>query len=263
MISAEEQKQVLFLVRQTKDLILKEMKNEEVMVKGAANYVTNVDLAVQNFLKEELGKAFPDIALIAEEKENTGLSEEETYWILDPIDGTANLILDFRMSAVALGLYEKGEIVFGAVFNPFTDELFHAAKGEGAYLNGNAIHASSTEHFGDAVISYGSTPYTKSEAKNLFPIFYNIFMKCGDFRRTGSAELDMCYVACGREHGYLERDLKPWDYSAGTIIVREAGGVVRTWKGEEPTYLTNGDILACALQFEEILLKELAGEKKS
>ena len=167
MISAEEQKQVIALVRQTKDLILKEMKNEEVMVKGAANYVTNVDLAVQNFLKAELGKAFPDIALIAEEKENTGLSEEGTYWIL---------IFGFRMSAVALGLYEKGEIVFGAVFNPFTDELFHAAKGEGAYLNGNAIHASSTEHFGDAVISYGSTPYTKSEAKNLFPIFYKIFM---------------------------------------------------------------------------------------
>ena len=90
MISAEEQKQVIALVRQTKDLILKEMKNEEVMVKGAANYVTNVDLAVQNFLKAELGKAFPDIALIAEEKENTGLSEEGTYWILDPIDGTAN-----------------------------------------------------------------------------------------------------------------------------------------------------------------------------
>ena len=83
------------------------------------------------------------------------------------------------MSAVALGLYEKGEIVFGAVFNPFTDELFHAAKGEGAYLNGNAIHASSTEHFGDAVISYGSTPYTKSEAKESVSDFHNIFMKCG------------------------------------------------------------------------------------
>ena len=138
MISAEEQKQVIALVRQTKDLILKEMKNEEVMVKGAANYVTNVDLAVQNFLKAELGKAFPNIALIAEEKENTGLSEEGTYWILDPIDGTANLILGFRMSAVALGLYEKGEIVFGAVFNPFTDELFHAAKGE-AFTFGPAV----------------------------------------------------------------------------------------------------------------------------
>ena len=112
MISAEEQKKVADLVKQTKDLILKEMDEEEVMIKGAANYVTNVDLAVQNFLKEELGKVFPEISLIAEEKENLGLSKEETYWILDPIDGTTNLIRDFHMSAVALGLYEKGEIVF-------------------------------------------------------------------------------------------------------------------------------------------------------
>ena len=123
MISAEEQKKVADLVKQTKDLILKEMDEEEVMIKGAANYVTNVDLAVQNFLKEELGKVFPEISLIAEEKENLGLSKEETYWILDPIDGTTNLIRDFHMSAVALGLYEKGEIVFGIVYYPFTDEM--------------------------------------------------------------------------------------------------------------------------------------------
>ena len=161
MIEAQQQKKVIELVRQTKDLILREMQKEEVMVKGAANYVTNVDLAVQNFLKEELGKAFPEIPLIAEEKENTGLLKDGVYWILDPIDGTANLILDFHMSAVALGLYEKGEIVFGVVYNPFTDELFHGAKGEGAYLNDRKIHVSDTENFGDAVISYGSTPYTK------------------------------------------------------------------------------------------------------
>ena len=236
MISAEEQKKVADLVKQTKDLILKEMDEEEVMIKGAANYVTNVDLAVQNFLKEELGKVFPEISLI---------------------DGTTNLIRDFHMSAVALGLYEKGEIVFGIVYNPFTDEMFQAAKGEGAYLNGRKIQVSDTPDFGDAVISYGSTPYKKEEARNLFPIFYSIFMKCGDFRRTGSAELDMCYVACGREHGYIERDLKPWDYSAGTVILREAGGVVKNWKGEEPSYLKNEDILACVPQFEENLLKEL------
>ena len=257
MISEEEQKKVAALVRQTKELIQKEMADEEIMVKGAANYVTNVDLAVQTFLKEELGKAFPEIELIAEEKENQGLSENKTYWILDPIDGTTNLILDFHMSAVALGLYEKGEIVFGIVYNPFSDELFRGAKGKGAYLNDRRIHVAETPKFEDAVISYGSTPYTKEEARNLFPIFYNIFMKCADFRRTGSAELDMCYVACGREHGYIERDLKPWDYSAGTVILREAGGTVKNWKGKEPSYLKNEDILACAPQFEDVLLKEL------
>ena len=258
MISEEQQKKVIALIKRTKELILNEMNREEVMVKGAANYVTNVDLAVQEFLKEELGRTFPDIALIAEEKENQNLSADRDYWILDPIDGTTNLILDFHMSAVALGLYEKGEIVFGIVYNPFSNELFHAAKGKGAYLNDRKIQVSDTPKFKDAVISYGSTPYTKEKAKELFPIFYDIFMKCGDFRRTGSAELDLCYVACGREHGYFEFDLKPWDYSAGTVILREAGGVVKNWKGGEPSYLKNENILACAPQFADILLKELA-----
>ena len=256
-MNKENQSKIIELVRQTKPLIFPEMTHEKVTEKGAADYVTNVDVAVQKYLKEALGNEFPDIALIAEEKENLGLDPDKSYWILDPIDGTTNLIRDYHLSAVSLGLYENGEITFGVVYNPFTEELFYGAKGEGAYLNGRKIQVSDTPDFGDAVISYGSTPYKKEEARNLFPIFYSIFMKCGDFRRTGSAELDMCYVACGREHGYIERDLKPWDYSAGTVILREAGGVVKNWKGEEPSYLKNEDILACVPQFEENLLKEL------
>ena len=216
MISREEQAKITDLVRETKELIFQEMKNEKVTEKGAADYVTNVDLAVQNFLKEKLERVTPDIPLIAEEKENKNLDPEGIYWILDPIDGTTNLIHDYHLSAVALGLYEKGEIIFGIVYNP----------------------------------------YEKNRAKALFPVFYDIFMKCADFRRTGSAELDMCYVACGRQHGYIEVNLKPWDYSAGTIILREAGGTVNTWKGQEPPYLKNANILACAPQFAEILLEE-------
>ena len=255
MISAEEQKKVADLVKQTKDLILKEMDEEEVMIKGAANYVTNVDLAVQNFLKEELGKVFPEISLIAEEKENLGLSKEETYWILDPIDGTTNLIRDYHLSAVSLGLYENGEITFGVVYNPFTEELFYGAKGEGAYLNGAPIQVSNQPEFRDAVVSFGSSPYEKNRAKELFPVFYNIFMNCADFRRTGSAALDICYVACGRQHAYLEQNLKPWDYSGASIILREAGGVITDWGNKELPYLSNSDILACVPQFREILLK--------
>ncbi len=256
MISREEQAKITDLVRETKELIFQEMKNEKVTEKGAADYVTNVDLAVQNFLKEKLERVTPDIPLIAEEKENKNLDPEGIYWILDPIDGTTNLIHDYHLSAVALGLYEKGEIIFGIVYNPFTEELFSGTKGQGAYLNGKQIHVSGLKDFKDAVISYGSSPYEKNRAKALFPVFYDIFMKCADFRRTGSAELDMCYVACGRQHGYIEVNLKPWDYSAGTIILREAGGTVNTWKGQEPPYLKNANILACAPQFAEILLEE-------
>ena len=247
-MNKENQSKIIELVRQTKPLIFQEMTHEKVMEKGAADYVTNVDVAVQNYLKEALEKEFPKIRLIAEEKENLGLDPDNSYWILDPIDGTTNLIRDYHLSAVSLGLYENGEITFGVVYNPFTE-------GEGAYLNGAPIQVSNQPEFKDAVVSFGSSPYEKNRAKELFPVFYNIFMNCADFRRTGSAALDICYVACGRQHAYLEQNLKPWDYSGASIILREAGGVITDWGNKELPYLSNSDILAYVPQFREILLK--------
>ena len=250
-MNKENQSKIIELVRQTKPLIFQEMTHEKVTEKGAADYVTNVDVAVQKYLKEALGNEFPDIALIAEEKENLGLDPDKSYWILDPIDGTTNLIRDYHLSAVSLGLYENGEITFGVVYNPFTEELFYGAKGEGAYLNGAPIQVSDQPEFKDAVVSFGSSPYEKNRAKELFPIFYNIFMNCADFRRTGSAALDICYVACGRQHAYLEQNLKPWDYSGASIILREAGGTITDWGNKELPYLANSDILACVPQFRD------------
>lgn len=257
MLTEIQRKRVMELVRQTKPLIYREMGQEKVTVKGAADYVTNVDLAVQEFLKTSLNREFPQISMIAEEKENRNLSRENFYWILDPIDGTTNLIQDYHLSAVSLGLYEKGEITFGVVYNPFTEELFHAAKGEGAFLNGKKIEVSPLPDFKDAVVSFGSSPYEKDRAKELFPIFYRIFMNCADFRRTGSAALDLCYVACGRQHAYIEQDLKPWDYSAGSLILTEAGGAAVSWEGGSLPYLVNSDVLASAPQFLETLKKLL------
>lgn len=254
MLSKKGQNQVLDLVRQTRELVTRELEKAKVTVKGAADYVTNVDFAVQDFLKRELEERFPEIFMIAEEKENSDLSADNRYWILDPIDGTTNLIHHYGLSAVALALYEKGEITFGAVYNPFNDELFHGAKGQGAYLNGEPIHTDETVELKDAVVSYGSSPYEKDRAKTLFPIFYRVFTKSGDFRRTGSAELDLCYVACGRQHGYFEQNLKPWDYSAGSIIVKEAGGVITDWKGGDLPFLKNGNVLAATKRLEKELL---------
>ena len=256
MFIEAQKNEVLELVKQTKPLIIREMSQEKVTVKGAADYVTNVDFAVQDFLKNSLYEMFPQISMIAEEKENRNLSEKESYWILDPIDGTTNLIRDYHLSAVSLALYEKGEITFGAVYNPFTEELFHAVKGEGAFLNGEKINVSSLQDFKDAVVSFGSSPYEKNRAKDLFPVFYRIFINCADFRRTGSAALDLCYIACGRQHGYIEQNLKPWDYSAGSLILAEAGGIAVTWEGGALSYLKNSDVLGCAPQFLETL-KEL------
>ena len=133
MLNAEEQIEVLALVSSTKNQILSEQEKAEVTVKGAADYVTNVDVAVQEFLKRELAERFPDVRMLAEEQVNTGFMEEGKYWILDPIDGTTNLIHDMKLSTVALGYYENGEITFGAVYNPFMDELFHASLGGRAW----------------------------------------------------------------------------------------------------------------------------------
>lgn len=255
MLTQKEQKQVVEIVVETRPLILEEMKRAKVMVKGAADYVTNVDFAVQEHLKRTLEEKFPGIEMIAEEKGgDIERTPEGSYWILDPIDGTTNLIHHYGLSAVALALYEKGEITFGVVYNPFYDELFYGAKGCGAYMNHEPIHVSEISQLKDAVISYGSSPYEKEYADELFPIFCRIFKKCADFRRSGSAELDMCYVACGRIEGYLEKNLKPWDYSAGSIILKEAGGCACGWRGENLSYLANEDVLCCTGQLKEQLL---------
>lgn len=257
MLEYQEQKEVLSLIKKTRELIYRELKAAKVTVKGAADYVTNVDFAVQDFLKRELVIRFPDIPMIAEEKENKNLCPNGSYWILDPIDGTTNLIHHYGLSAVALALYEQGEIVFGAVYNPFHEELFYAAKGEGAYLNGERIFTDNHVELKDAVVSYGSSPYEKQRAEKLFPLFYRIFMQAADFRRTGSAELDLCYVACGRQHAFLEQDLKPWDYSAGSLILTEAGGVIKCWDGKALPYLVNADIATSTEKLAEPIMNAI------
>lgn len=255
MLTKEEQKKVIDLVCQTKTLIDQELEHAKITVKGAADYVTNVDFAVQNFLKRELEELFPEILLIAEEKENLNLDAKKRYWILDPIDGTTNLIHHFGMSAVSLGLYEDGEITFGVVYNPFHEELFTGVKGEGAFLNGEKIHVSEIAELKDAVIGYGSSPYEKENAKESFSLFYRLFINCADFRRMGAAALDLCYVACGRQEGFFEKNLKPWDYAAGSVILTEAGGVITDWKGEKLPYLRNSEVFCCSKKIEKELRK--------
>lgn len=252
-LNKEQQKEIIELVRGTENLIFRELEHAKVTEKGAADYVTNVDIAVQNYLKEELACRFPDIEMIAEEKKNENLKRDGQYWILDPIDGTTNLIHHYGMSAVSLGLYDAGEIIFGVVYNPFHKEMFYAAKGEGAFRNEEAIHVNDRLPMKDSVVCYGSSPYEKARAAELFRIFYRIHMKCADFRRSGSAALDLCYVAAGRQAAFLEQNLKPWDYAAGSLIVTEAGGVIKNWEGEKLPYLENSDIFSAAPQIENDL----------
>ncbi len=241
------------LVHSTRSIIFDEEMAHAVTIKGAADYVTKVDLAVQEYMRKELKRLTPDVLLLSEEQENRDLDERKTYWILDPIDGTTNLIHDYRMSAVSLGLYENRRITFGVVYNPFTEETFHAVRGQGAFLNQRPIRVSHRDALDTCVISFGSSPYEKEKARMLFPIFQNIFMQTADFRRSASAALDLCYVAAGRVDGFLEYNLKPWDYAAGALIVEEAGGTIADWKNQPLPYLRNSGILTATPEIYERL----------
>lgn len=256
--SAVDINDVKELVCSVDSIIFDERAVSDIKVKGAADYVTRVDLGVQDFLQRELYKKYPEIGFIGEEKERFCADPNGSYWILDPIDGTTNLIHHYRMSAVSLGLYEKGRMTLGIVYNPFSRELFTAAAGQGAYLNGEKIHVSAAQRLEDALVAYGSSPYEKERAHRLFALYEKIFLHCADFRRSGSAALELCYVACGRQDAYLEENLKPWDYAAGALILKEAGGVTGTWKkGEQLPFLENADVFAASAGVEEELRRLL------
>lgn len=245
--------EIIKLVHSTRNIIFNEEMAHAVTVKGAADYVTKVDVAVQEYMRKELKCLTPDVLLLSEEQENQDLDAQNAYWILDPIDGTTNLIHDYHMSAVSLGLCENGQITFGVVYNPFTEETFHAVRGQGAYLNGKPIHVSHREDFGACVIALGSSPYEKDKADMLFPLFQKVFMETADFRRSASAALDLCYVAAGRVDGYFEYNLKPWDYSAGALIIEEAGGRISDWEGHALPYLQNASVITATPEIYEKL----------
>lgn len=231
------------LVRSAKAIVMDGEASQQFTVKGEADYVTQTDYRVQEYLMERLGALAPGAGFLAEERENTDCAGGPA-WILDPIDGTTNLIHDYRMSAVSLAFYDGREVVFGAVYNPFAEELFTAEKGKGAFLNGSPIRCTKTDRICECLASVGTAPYYKQEAAHNFERFQKVFLACQDIRRSGSAALDLCYVACGRTDAYFERHLKPWDYAAGLLLVREAGGCVTGWLGEALEATKTCDVLA-------------------
>lgn len=234
---------VIELVKQAKPFIQNRDMADHIKVKGPADYVTQVDTNVQKFLSEKLYELAPQIQFLGEEEGLHAMSSD-TFWILDPVDGTTNLIHDYQHSTVSLGLYEKGEIVMGVIYDPFREEVFHAEKGKGSFRNGEPIHAARAGTLGETIVAIGTAPYQKELAHENFQRFERIFMKCQDIRRTGSAAMDLAYVACGRIGGFFEARLQPWDFAAGMLLVEEAGGRITRFDGSAVNPVEPGGILA-------------------
>ncbi len=212
---------------------------------GTANFVTAYDVRVQQILMEKLSAILPDAKFFAEEKENSGEDTKNGLcFVIDPIDGTTNFIHDYKSSSVSVGLLFDGKPVFGAVYDPYKDEMYTAHVGEGAFCNGQAIHVSGYD-LAHSLVCFGTSPYYKDElADDAFALAKELFISGSDIRRGGSAAIDMCAVACGRMDVFFENRLSPWDYMASYVIITEAGGCMHNYAGK-PVVFDRADSVVC------------------
>ena len=244
------------IIREASKLFLDRTAASQAREKGVCNFVTAVDEAVQVFIQNKLYALYPDIQFIGEEKDNSAIDMSGAVWVLDPVDGTTNLIHDYHASAISLALMENQEVVMGIIYDPYLDEMYHAEKGKGSFMNGTPIHVSRVPAMHKSLIAIGTSPYFKEETDKNFVLFSKIFHNCQDIRRCGAASLDLAHVACGRIDGYLENHLKIWDYAAGTLIVREAGGTVLSYQGNELPMAMSGNVVAGNPKIAEVLVRD-------
>jgi len=192
--------------------------------------VTRYDAAVQAQLRESLLALEPEADFFGEEGTHASSSDAACRFIVDPIDGTTNFIKGLRHSCVSAGFERAGKIILGAVYNPYSDELFSAERGVGSFLNGRPLRVTD-QPMEKAVAFFGTSPYYPDCLNETFRLARQLTESCIDIRRSGSAALDLCEVAAGRAELFYEYRLSPWDYAAGSLIVAEAGGLVSTLAG--------------------------------
>ena len=209
---------------------------------GHANFVTEADMASQAFLLRGLSSLLPQAHFFAEEQEENELAPGFN-WIIDPIDGTTNFIRGYRPSAISVGLVEDGCPALGLVLYIHSGELFTAARGQGAFLNGKPL-ARPQVPVENALIAWGTAPYYRELLDLTFAVGREALERFGDLRRCGSAALDLCYVAAGRCDGFFEAALSPWDYAGAAAILGEAGCLIGTAPGKALTFDRKQLILA-------------------
>ncbi len=203
---------------------------KKISYKGEVDLVTESDRRSEELVVARLQKRFPDHGIVAEE--GGGAAAGAKYcWHVDPLDGTTNFAHGYPCFAVSIGLVEDGKPLVGVVFNPIADELFTAARGEGAFLNGNRIRVSPVEKLAQSLVATGFPTHLRKKSSNM-EYYWQFTLRTHGVRRDGSASLDLCSVACGRFDAYWEFGLSSWDTAAGVLLVEEAGGTVSDLAGQ-------------------------------
>jgi len=227
----------------------------QVTEKRPNDYVTEIDQKAELEIISIIRKAHPNHGIIGEE--GGEISGNDYVWIIDPLDGTRNFIHGFPHFAVSIAVSYKGKIEHGVIYDPVRQELFTASRGKGAQMNDRRIRVSANKMLEDCLLGTGF-PYRHSPT--LIEAYTNslqaVLPICGDVRRAGAATLDLAYVACGRLDGFWEVGLKNWDVAAGSLMIKEAGGLVCDFNGAEE-YLKSGNIVAGNPKILKLLLQQI------
>jgi myo-inositol-1(or 4)-monophosphatase len=220
-----------------------EVEQLQVSKKGPADFVSQADLRSEQVLKRELTKARPDYGLLFEEGGGGAGKDSSNRWVVDPLDGTLNFLHGIPHFAISIGVERDGDPYAGVIYNPVTDELYWAEKGQGAHLNERRLRVSGRRKIEESLVGtgapflgHGDHPILLARAKAVMAVSAGI-------RRMGAAALDLAYVAAGRLDGFWEETLNPWDICAGIVLVREAGGYVSEIGGGS-AMMASGSVLA-------------------
>ena len=210
-----------------------EIENLQVSAKGPGDFVSSADKRTEKILIEELQRAHPEFGIITEETGIINKSNTQNRWIIDPIDGTMNFLNGVPQFAISIGYEENNEIKCGVIFNPITNEMFTAEKGNGAYLNNSRIRVSNKKNVKDSLLVTGGPKQASKIKERIFSEYINLSKNASNIRKFGSAALDMAYVASGRFDGFWQRELNYWDIAAGIIIIKEAGGFINFFEEDK------------------------------
>ncbi len=195
-----------------------ELEKLQVSLKGPNNFVTNADKKAEEIIIEELEKSKKNFSVLTEESGFIENKDKDNFWIVDPIDGTTNFLNGVPHFCISIALFYEKEIIAGVIYDPIKDEIFYADKNGGSYLNNKSIRVSKKKNFSDGL--YGVN-FRNNLPENLI------------IRNTGSAALDLAYVSCGRFDGSLQKNVNLWDIAAGTLLIKEAGGIVDNFEFKE------------------------------
>ncbi|MGK2946427.1 MAG: inositol-1-monophosphatase [Candidatus Malihini olakiniferum] len=233
-------------VRKSGNLIAKNYENPdavEASQKSSNDFFTNVDRNAERLIIEMIHTSYPQHTIISEECGELIGEDDTVQWIIAPLDGTTNFVKRLPHFAVSIAVRIKGRTVVAVVYDPMRNELFTATRGQGAQLNGYRLRSSNARDLEGTILATGFPFKQKQHATSYINIASALFTTCADFRRIGSTALDLVYVAAGRVDGFFEIGLKPLNFAAGELIVREAGGVVTDFVGSN-NYLSSGNLVA-------------------